>query len=91
MKKVKAGEIRFSHPVWKKISSNAKDFIMSLLTPDPKKRPSAAQALKHPWIRERFALQEKVNQDAAELALINMKEFNAGSRLVQATYAFIAS
>ena len=42
LKKVKAGEVRFSHPVWKKISSNAKDFIMSLLTPEPKKRPSAS-------------------------------------------------
>jgi len=51
LKRVKAGEIKFSHPVWKKTSTEAKEFIELLLTTDPKKRPSAAQALKHPWIR----------------------------------------
>ena len=61
LKRVKAGEIKFSHPVWKKISMNAKEFIQSLLTPDPKKRPSAAQALKHPWIRQQYQKMEKVN------------------------------
>ena len=28
----------------------AKDFVQCLLEPNPKKRPSATQALKHPWL-----------------------------------------
>lgn len=37
---------------FEKLSSQAKDFVNSLLKLDPAKRLSAADALKHPWIRE---------------------------------------
>ncbi|MBL4861375.1 MAG: hypothetical protein JKX96_11200 [Acinetobacter sp.] len=50
MKKVKMGKFSFSDPVWATISDNAKDFITQLLIRDQDKRPSAEQALLHPWI-----------------------------------------
>jgi serine/threonine protein kinase len=50
MKKVKIGKFSFSDPVWTTISNEAKDFITKLLTLDQDKRPSAQQALEHPWI-----------------------------------------
>ena len=50
MKKVKIGKFSFSDPVWSTISNEAKDFITKLLTLDQDKRPSAQQALEHPWI-----------------------------------------
>ena len=50
MKKVKIGKFSFSDPVWSTISNEAKDFIAKLLTLDQEKRPSAQQALEHPWI-----------------------------------------
>ena len=36
--------------LWKSTSADAKDFITKLLTYDPSKRPSAAEALQHKWI-----------------------------------------
>jgi serine/threonine protein kinase len=50
MKKVKIGKFSFSDPVWSTISNEAKDFITKLLTLDQDKRPTAQQALEHPWI-----------------------------------------
>jgi calcium-dependent protein kinase len=38
--------------VWKKISSEAKDFIKKLLVMDTKARWTAQRALKHPWIAD---------------------------------------
>lgn len=43
-------EIRFDQKVWKKVSPEAKDFILKALTRDPKKRYSAKRLLQHPWI-----------------------------------------
>ena len=92
MKKVKIGKFSFSDPVWATISDNAKDFITQLLTKDQEKRPSAEQALNHPWIMQaKEMITSSVSQDVAMGALTNLQNFNASSKLKQATYAFIAS
>ena len=36
---------------WASVSTNAKDFIRSLVVADPHARPTARQALRHPWLR----------------------------------------
>jgi serine/threonine protein kinase len=36
----------------KRLSPSAVDFLRSLLERDPALRPSAAQALEHPWVKE---------------------------------------
>ncbi|GAA5890575.1 hypothetical protein JCM8208_004920 [Rhodotorula glutinis] len=36
---------------WDNVSDEAKDFIRQLLTVDEDERPSAAEALNHPWLR----------------------------------------
>ncbi|XP_052193107.1 CDPK-related kinase 5 isoform X2 [Diospyros lotus] len=41
----------FDEAPWPSLSSEAKDFVKRLLSKDPRKRMSAAQALSHPWIR----------------------------------------
>ncbi|KAK5011097.1 hypothetical protein LTR28_005750 [Elasticomyces elasticus] len=45
----KHGRVVFHERYWKDVSKEAKDFIMSLLQPDPAKRATAVQALKHVW------------------------------------------
>ena len=50
MKKVKLGKFSFSDAVWNGVSEDCKDFISQLLTKEQDKRPSAQQALEHPWI-----------------------------------------
>ena len=90
MKKVKIGKYKFHDPVWKKISENAKNFVKSLLLMDVDKRPSAEEALNHPWIKEADKLmQNNVSPDEAKNALKNLTNFHNQSKLKQATYAFI--
>jgi calcium-dependent protein kinase len=91
MKKVKSGKFSFNDPCWKSISDNAKDFITTLLTMNSEKRPSAADALNHPWIQQANEQIANIANDVAISALSNLKNFNAKSKLKQATYAFIAS
>jgi len=52
-------------------------------------RPSAANALQHPWLTELATIQ--VDEALAMNALDNLSKFNSDITLKQATYAFIAS
>ncbi|PWA94477.1 protein kinase superfamily protein [Artemisia annua] len=42
----------YADPPWPSFSPLAKDFVQGLLTKDPRKRLTAAQALSHPWVRD---------------------------------------
>lgn len=44
------GDIDLESPPWPSISADAKDLVARLLTRDPARRPSAADALRHPWL-----------------------------------------
>ncbi|KAG2376009.1 CDPK-related protein [Vigna angularis] len=43
----------FDEPPWPSLSDEATNFVMRLLNKDPRKRMSAAQALCHPWIKNK--------------------------------------
>ncbi|CAM9864545.1 unnamed protein product [Chrysoparadoxa australica] len=43
--------LEFNDPVWDSISEEAKDFISQLLVKDYHYRPTAAQAMEHPWLK----------------------------------------
>lgn len=45
------GQIIFHERYWREVSGDAKEFILTLLQPDPAKRASSEVALKHPWLR----------------------------------------
>jgi len=45
-------KVSFEGPLWDRISPEAKDLCSKLLQKDPEKRPTAAEALEHPWLRE---------------------------------------
>ena len=89
MKKVRVGKFSFSDPCWSNVSDKCKDFITKLLTYDVDQRPSAEQALQHPWITETSG--QAVDNAVAMGALTNLKTFRADQKLKQATFAFIAS
>jgi calcium-dependent protein kinase len=89
MKKVKIGKFSFSDPCWSAMSDKAKDFITKLLTFDIERRPSAEEALQHPWIQETSSA--AVEAGLVQGALGNLQSFRADQKLKQATYAFIAS
>ncbi|KAG2438581.1 hypothetical protein HXX76_005131 [Chlamydomonas incerta] len=46
------GELDFHRPPWDEISDLARAFVAHLLERDPAKRPSAEEALQHPWLRQ---------------------------------------
>lgn len=46
----RSGRIVFHERYWKDVSQDAKDFIKSLLQPDPKKRLDSKEALAHVWL-----------------------------------------
>lgn len=48
---IKTGSLNDTSKEWHSISSNAKDLILKMLTPDPERRLTASEALKHPWIQ----------------------------------------
>ncbi|KAI9910070.1 hypothetical protein PsorP6_010738 [Peronosclerospora sorghi] len=45
------GRFGTRYRAWNSILPSAKDLIRNLLEIDPDKRPSAEQALQHPWLR----------------------------------------
>ncbi|EJD51983.1 Pkinase-domain-containing protein [Auricularia subglabra TFB-10046 SS5] len=51
MEAIIAGDYKFEpKEYWANVSDVARDFVRTLLNVDPTKRPSAAQALEHPWL-----------------------------------------
>ena len=50
IEETRSGRVVFHERYWKGVSKDAKDFILTLLQPDPSKRPTAEEALKHPWL-----------------------------------------
>ena len=75
MKKVREGQFNFDDRVWQTISENCKNFIRALLTYNPEERPSAEDALTHPWITELATIQ--VDETLAMSALDNLSRFNS--------------
>ena len=90
------GEFTFADdPIWEEVSEEAKDFIAYLLTYDENERPTAEQALKHPWLEnvrstssQGFVERESI---AAIKSLGYLENFRADCKLKQAVCAFIAS
>ncbi|EMC94968.1 hypothetical protein BAUCODRAFT_149007 [Baudoinia panamericana UAMH 10762] len=50
IEETKHGRVVFHERYWKDVSHQAKDFILTLLKPDPHARSTSGQALKDPWI-----------------------------------------
>ncbi|KAF8879117.1 kinase-like domain-containing protein [Infundibulicybe gibba] len=50
IKETTAAKIEFHDRYWKNVSVQAKNFIKSLLLPDPNQRPTASEACAHPWL-----------------------------------------
>ena len=48
---IKKGKFSFRGRVWNEVSDEALDFIQELLTYSPEDRPTAEQALQHPWLQ----------------------------------------
>lgn len=50
LEECKSGRIIFHERYWKDVSKDAKEFIMTLLQPDPRKRATSQETLAHRWL-----------------------------------------
>ena len=56
----KHGRVVFHERYWKDVSQEAKDFILTLLKPEPYDRASSSQALADPWIAGKGATDHNI-------------------------------
>jgi len=89
------GGVVFDDPVWDQFSDEALDFINYLLTYEEDKRPTAEEALQHPWMNsdKRLSLEEAMERGTATReSLAHLKSFHVNEcKLKQCTYSLIAS
>uniref|UniRef100_UPI001EAE96D1 calcium/calmodulin-dependent protein kinase type II subunit delta-like n=1 Tax=Oncorhynchus gorbuscha TaxID=8017 RepID=UPI001EAE96D1 len=75
---IKAGAYDFPSPEWDTVTPDAKDLINKMLTINPGKRITTAEALKHPWICQRSTVASMMHrQETVEC----LKKFNARRKL----------
>lgn len=84
--KIKRGFYSMSGPQWEGISEQAKCFIRFLLQKDPDKRPSAEEALKHPWLQQ----QDTVEHDIDLSVVKSMRDFALANILRRAALGVVA-
>ncbi|GJM89876.1 hypothetical protein PR202_ga06101 [Eleusine coracana subsp. coracana] len=81
------GHIDFSSDPWPSISKGAKDLVKKMLRQDPKERLTAAEILRHPWIREDGEAPDK----PLDIAVIGrMKQFRAMNKLKKVALKVVA-
>ena len=87
-KKIVKESIKFNSYKWKSISKNAKDFVKMCLNKNSIKRPSAKEALKHPWFATVIKETHNFKKIKKEL-LINIKDFNINNQFKQMVLKYL--
>jgi calcium-dependent protein kinase len=87
--KIRSGIFEFTGKEWYKISSEAKQIIMSMMVVDPIQRTNAQDVLSHPWFQTK--LKVRMSKRIASTSLRNLSRFRANFKLQQAVLEFIAS
>nr|QCI62401.1 Ca2+/calmodulin-dependent protein kinase II [Apolygus lucorum] len=75
---IKSGAYDYPSPEWDTVTPEAKNLINQMLTVNPSKRITAADALKHPWICQRERVASVVHRQETVDCL---KKFNARRKL----------
>ncbi|KAF7818880.1 calcium-dependent protein kinase 26-like [Senna tora] len=81
------GELDFSSNPWPKISESAKDLVRKMLVRDPRKRITAHEVLRHPWIQVDGEAPDKPLDSAV---LSRLKQFSAMNKLKKMAIRVIA-
>ncbi|BCR89599.1 serine/threonine-protein kinase [Aspergillus chevalieri] len=73
IEETRSGRIIFHDRYWRDVSQDAKNFILTLLQPDPAQRVSSEEALKHSWLK---------GESASDRDLLpEIRAYNAKARL----------
>jgi serine/threonine protein kinase len=69
-------------PAWRQCSDEAQDFVQWLLEVDPRQRPTAAEALEHPWLAMYKPEAQKLTIAMAQ-SLVSYASASSASRCMQ--------
>ncbi|KAG5252980.1 calcium-dependent protein [Salix suchowensis] len=72
------GDLDFTSDPWPNISSSAKDLVRRMLVRDPKKRVTAHEVLRHPWVHDDGVAPDKPLDPAV---LSCLKQFSAMNKI----------
>jgi len=86
---IKRGRFSFPAEEWSEISMKAKELIKSLLQMDPKKRPSAEEALKHPWFNYALGKPSPITANVTENGNKNSQEIPSSIQPAAASSAIL--
>lgn len=89
MERVKIGLYSLEGKEWESVSELAQSLIQNLLEYNPEKRPTAEQALNHPWIKNLTENEEEVNRKVAIDALLNLRKFRINNKMQHAVWIFV--
>eukprot|EP00741_Cyanophora_paradoxa_P006671 tig00001030_g6452.t1 len=88
-KQIMKGEFDFPDPEWTEITPAAKELVRKLLEVDPKKRLTADQMLKHPWIAQADIASPRPLAVASTLRQFRAKQkFKAAAKGIMAAQKF---
>jgi len=91
MDNIKAGTPDWSHAErWSRVSPEAIDLIKALLQKDPKRRPSAQEALQHPWLTLNKGSKECRDVKLSRGSLRSLASYSNASRLRRAVLLLLA-
>jgi calcium-dependent protein kinase len=86
---VKIGKYTYSGSQWSNVSKSAKALIDKLLTLDPKKRLSAEEALKDPWILSNASAKNKKSENVDLKIQNKFTKFKQSEKLEQAIMTYL--
>ncbi|KAK9921523.1 hypothetical protein M0R45_030030 [Rubus argutus] len=81
------GELDFISEPWPSISESAKDLVQRMLVRDPKKRITAHEVLRHPWVQVDGVAPDKPLDSAV---LTRLKQFSAMNKFKKIAIRVIA-
>ena len=80
--------VKFTLPIWCKVSNNAKSFVKLCLEKSPFKRPNAVQALDHPWFINVLNESHKMENLSVDI-MINIKNFRIKQKFKQMVMKYL--
>lgn len=84
------GKVDFGGNTWATISEEAKDFVKALLHSDPTKRPTAKEALKHPFLAKRGADDRSTGRHLGMKVLKRIQRYGQSSLFKRTVLELIA-
>ena len=81
----------FSKRHWQEVSEEAKDLVGRLLHKDPKQRPTAAEALAHPWLQGEVSERHAAGPRPIERTIVQrIQRFAQGSAFKRSVLELVA-